>query len=95
MIRKRVKMINNIIIKSRVDDLDLNVNYIMPNTSIRGLAIIVHGMTEHKERYNYFLEQLALNGYVSVAYDQRGHGKSIRSNTRNKRKRKDYNKRKE
>ena len=37
MIRKRVKMINNIIIKSRVDDLDLNVNYIMPNTSIRGL----------------------------------------------------------
>lgn len=73
-------MINNIIIKSRVDDLDLNVNYIMPNTSIRGLTIIVHGMTEHKERYNYFLEQLALNGYVSVAYDQRGHGKSIRSN---------------
>ena len=66
MIRKRVKMINNIIIKSRVDDLDLNVNYIMPNTSIRGLAIIVHGMTEHKERYNYFLEQLALNGYVKV-----------------------------
>lgn len=78
MIRKRVIMINNIVIKSPVDDLGLSVNYIVPNGSIKGLVCVAHGMSEHKERYDYFLKRLADDGYISVCYDHRGHGKSVK-----------------
>lgn len=57
-------MINNIVIKSPVDDLDLSVNYIVPNGSIKGLVCVAHGMSEHKERYDYFLKRLADDGYI-------------------------------
>ena len=52
-------MINNITIKSCIDNIDLDVNYIIPEAKIKGLVVIAHGMSEHKERYNYFLETLA------------------------------------
>lgn len=72
-------MINNIVIKSPVDDLGLSVNYIVPNGSIKGIVCVAHGMSEHKERYDYFLKCVAEKGYVSVCYDHRGHGKSVKS----------------
>lgn len=71
-------MINNITIKSCVDNIDLDVNYIIPEAKIKGLVIIAHGMSEHKERYNYFLEILAKSSYLGIIYDHRGHGKSVK-----------------
>jgi alpha-beta hydrolase superfamily lysophospholipase len=44
-----------------------------------GVVQLVHGMTEHKERYLPFMEFLAAHGFASVIYDHRGHGHSVRS----------------
>ncbi len=44
-----------------------------------GAVQLVHGMTEHKERYLPFMEFLAAHGFASVIYDHRGHGHSVRS----------------
>ena len=71
-------MINNITIKSCIDNIDLDVNYMIPDAKIKGLVVIAHGMSEHKERYNYFLETLAKSSYLGVVYDNRGHGKSVK-----------------
>ena len=71
-------MINNITIKSCIDNIDLDVNYMIPDAKIKGLVVIAHGMSEHKERYNYFLETLAKSSYLGVVYDHRGHGKSVK-----------------
>lgn len=43
----------------------------------RGVLVIVHGMSEHKERYYSFMEFLAANGIASVIEDHRGHGESV------------------
>ena len=42
----------------------------------RAVVQIVHGMSEHKERYYPFMEFLAEHGIASVADDHRGHGAS-------------------
>ena len=39
-----------------------------------GVVQIVHGMTEHSERYDAFAKFLNERGYVVVADDHRGHG---------------------
>ena len=43
---------------------------------VKGIIQIVHGMAEHIERYDHFTRFLALNGYIVVAEDHIGHGKS-------------------
>ena len=45
---------------------------------IRGIVHLVHGMCEHKERYQHVLDLLSDNGYAAVIFDLRGHGESIR-----------------
>lgn len=37
---------------------------------------IIHGMTDHIERYHDFMEFMAENGYVTFAHDQLGHGRT-------------------
>ena len=37
---------------------------------------IVHGMSEHMERYHELMRFLAQNGYVACGIDQLGHGRS-------------------
>ena len=46
----------------------------------KGVIQIVHGMSEHKERYEPFMEYMAALGYVTaeVSIDNRGHGQSVR-----------------
>lgn len=44
----------------------------------KGIVVIVHGMSEHKERYLPFMQFLAGAGYASIIIDHRGHGESIR-----------------
>lgn len=62
---------------SKCDDLPLSVAVFTPETEIKGVVQISHGMAEHKERYFPFMEYLASKGYASVINDHRGHGASI------------------
>lgn len=45
----------------------------------RGIVQLVHGMSEHIERYAGFAEALCAAGFVVCANDHVGHGKSITS----------------
>ena len=49
-----------------------------PEQSPKGIVQICHGMAEHKERYEPFMQMLCNNGYISVIHDHRGHGKSVK-----------------
>ncbi len=42
----------------------------------KGAVQIVHGMCEHKERYDAFARALVAQGYVVCAHDQIGHGQT-------------------
>ena len=47
-----------------------------PTGTPRGTVLIVHGLGEHAGRYAHVMAHLAANGWASVAYDQRGHGRA-------------------
>lgn len=65
-------------IKSNQDGLELDVLLIKPEGEIKGIVQISHGMAEHKERYEPFMEYLASCGYVAIIHDHRGHGASVK-----------------
>ena len=48
-----------------------------PEGTICGVVQIVHGIAEHVERYDAFAEFLNEKGYLVVAEDHMGHGKSV------------------
>ncbi|MBQ6576487.1 MAG: lysophospholipase [Bacteroidales bacterium] len=65
-------------IASKTKGLDLDCVMTRPGSGKpEGILQIVHGMVEHKERYLPFMEFLSSNGYICVAADMRGHGKSV------------------
>lgn len=66
-------------LESSYDGLDISVEVIKPENNPKGIVQFSHGMAEHKERYEPFMEYLAHNGYITVIHDHRGHGKSIKS----------------
>lgn len=45
----------------------------------KGIIVIVHGMSEYKERYLPFMHYLESNGFSSIIIDHRGHGNSVLS----------------
>lgn len=49
----------------------------LPDGDIKGFFQVVHGMTEHIERYDRFLTNMAENGWISFGYDHLGHGKTV------------------
>lgn len=64
---------------SEADGLEISVMAVIPDQKpYRAVVQLVHGMSEHKERYLPFMEYLAKQGYVSVIHDHRGHGKSVK-----------------
>lgn len=65
-------------IPSPADGLELEALAISPDGEPSGIVQISHGMSEHKERYEPFMEFLAQNGLASVIHDHRGHGASVR-----------------
>lgn len=76
----------NILVKefqhiSEADGLPLSALRAEPAdvADVCGAAIIVHGMCEHKGRYEPFVRFLAEHGYIVTIFDQRGHGGSVRS----------------
>jgi len=48
-----------------------------PDSEAIGIVQIAHGIAEHVERYDDFANFLASHGYIVVANDHLGHGKSI------------------
>jgi alpha-beta hydrolase superfamily lysophospholipase len=47
-----------------------------PPTSPRALVVIVHGASEHSDRYRHVVAALTGDGYAVYAPDHRGHGRS-------------------
>ena len=47
----------------------------------RGTVLVLHGFTENAFKFSEISHSLLLNGYSVLAYDQRGHGFSWRSQT--------------
>lgn len=66
---------------SGTDELPLAVVRTEPADvkDVIGAAIVVHGMCEHKGRYELFVNFLAEQGYIVTIYDHRGHGESVLS----------------
>lgn len=54
---------------SEADALEISVLCLMPDTGIQpcGIVQLVHGMSEHKERYIPFMEYLTEKGYITVS----------------------------
>ena len=48
-----------------------------PGIAPAGIAQIVHGMSEHVERYDEFARYLVSRGYIVCANDHIGHGESV------------------
>lgn len=69
----RMKM--NIQVKSSASQM-LDVNYYEAENP-KALVQILHGMQEHKERYDDFARFLAKEGYSVLIHDHLGHGKSV------------------
>ncbi len=51
----------------------------IPDVTAKGIVHIIHGMTEHIERYDTLMSYLAENGYIAFGYDNLGHGKTVRN----------------
>ncbi len=49
----------------------------LPDGEAVGIVQLVHGIAEHIQRYDAFSTFLADNGYIVVAHDQLGHGRSV------------------
>lgn len=68
-------------IKSKRDGLELELAIIEPNSNPIWIVQLVHGMSEHKERYYDFMNYLAQNGYVCAIHDHRGNGASVKDSS--------------
>lgn len=53
----------------------------IPSDEIKGLFHIVHGMTEHIERYDPLMSYLAEHGFVAFGFDNLGHGKTAKDDS--------------
>jgi len=58
-------------------ELKDNVSVFKPEGNIKGVIQVLHGMCEHKQRYNQLAGFLAKNGFVVITSDLRGHGKNV------------------
>lgn len=65
-------------IKSKRDGLELELAIMEPSSNPIGIVQLVHGMSEHKERYYDFMNYIAQNGYICAIHDHRGHGASLK-----------------
>ena len=68
-----------LIVKSNFDGLELVGEVFEPTAQAKGVIQFVHGMCEHKGRYEEMMTYFTANGYICVAYDQRGHGQTAKN----------------
>lgn len=69
--------LETITIISKQDQLPLKATLFVPDGEIKGIVQLVHGMAEHRFRYETFMNELAKHGFVSIMHDHRGHGESV------------------
>lgn len=48
----------------------------LPEGEIKGIFHLVHGMTEHIERYDHIFSALAEDGFIAAGFDNLGHGRT-------------------
>ena len=53
----------------------------LPDSEIKGLFCVVHGMTEHIDRYDRFLTDMAKEGYLSFGYNHLGHKNTVKNDS--------------
>jgi len=63
-------------VTNKTDGVVLHGNLYCDENSTRGLILLLHGMSEHKERYEYAIGKLNEAGYAVLSTDERGHGES-------------------
>lgn len=63
---------------SDYDGLSISGMLSEPEEKTVGVLILVHGICGKKERFSPTIEYMTGQGIACIAYDQRGHGKSIR-----------------
>lgn len=51
-------------------------SWLPENQKTKAVVIMVHGLKDHSDRYQWAAEQLNKNGYAVYSYDHRGHGDS-------------------
>lgn len=68
-------MKESIKVKTR-EKIKLAVDVYQPEESARAVIVVVHGMAEHKGRYQELGQYLSDRGFVVYVYDQRGNGDS-------------------
>ncbi len=64
-------------LQSSYDGLQLKGIVYEPKGKKKGIVQLVHGMCEHKGRYEEFMRYLAGRGFVAACHDHRGHGDSV------------------
>jgi alpha-beta hydrolase superfamily lysophospholipase len=58
------------------DGLKLHLRTWPAGNARRGVAVLVHGLGEHSDRYDHVARRLNVLGFTVVGYDHRGHGRS-------------------
>lgn len=53
----------------------------IPDSQVRGVVQIAHGISEHMGRYDDFIDFLTANGFAVFGNDHLGHGQSFRNET--------------
>ena len=66
-------------ISIKLQDVTLYGDKYIPASVAKGTIEIIHGMAEHRKRYDAFASFLATQGYITYIYDQRGHGETAGS----------------
>lgn len=74
-----MSIIRNYKTNSLCDGLELGVTVVLPETEMKGILQLSHGMAEYRLRYLDFMKYMADRGYLCVIHDHRGHGESVRS----------------
>lgn len=64
--------------KSKWDGVTIHGICMIPKQPV-GILQMVHGMSEHKERYLSYMEIMAKRGYITLMHDNRGHGESVKA----------------
>jgi alpha-beta hydrolase superfamily lysophospholipase len=60
------------------DDAEIHVFKWLPESSVRGVVQIAHGLAEHAGRYARLAEELTKAGFAVYANDHRGHGETAK-----------------
>lgn len=53
----------------------------IPEGEIKGYFHVVHGMTDHINRYDQLMRELAEKGYLTFGYDHLGHGYTVNNDS--------------